>query len=82
MTPLIMKRLLTSICGLLLVASIIFTSNNLGIDQHAHNEMGQEFDITLRAAALILNVVFLLIFLMSTLALIKKEDERGNASLL
>ncbi len=65
-----MKRILTSLCGILLIASIVVTSNCLDAEasEQSHGKL-------FKALLIILNLVFVLAFLVSTLALIKEENK-------
>jgi len=65
-----MKRFLTSLCGILLIASIVLTSNCLDTEstQQVH---GMPF----KALLVVLNLIFVLAFLASTLAIIKEENK-------
>ena len=65
-----MKRLLTSLCGILLIASIVLTSNCLDAETDP-----QSHGMLFKALLIILNLVFVLGFLVSTLALIKEENK-------
>lgn len=65
-----MKRLLTSLCGILLIASIVLTSNCLDTETSQ-----QSHGMLFKALLIILNLVFVLAFLASTLVLIKEENK-------
>ena len=68
------KRRLTSLCGILLLISIIFSSNGLEVSSHAQNDLSSLKDVTFKGLILSLNVVFFFAFLASTLSIIKNED--------
>lgn len=74
------RKLLTSVCGILIIASIILTTNSIGLDSQNHSNTGYQLGFAFKASLVILNVIFLLVFLASTLALIKKEDDDKNQS--
>lgn len=65
-----MKRFLTSLCGTLLIASIILTSNCLDTESSQ-----QVHGMLFKALLVVLNLVFVLAFLASTLVLIKEENK-------
>lgn len=75
------KRRLTSLCGILLVISIIFASNTLEVNTHAQGNVSVHEDVTFKGIILTLNVVFLFAFLASTLSIIKNEDNNRNTKL-
>lgn len=75
------KRRLTSLCGILLVISIIYSSNGLEVSAHAQNDLSPLKDVTFKGLILSLNVVFFFAFLASTLSIIKNEDNNQNNQL-
>ncbi|MNK08666.1 hypothetical protein D3C87_266090 [compost metagenome] len=78
-----MKRVLTSLCGILLIASLIYTSGNSEIIAN-HNSSASVMDTFFEGTILSLNILFLFVFLISILAIIKEEDknEKKNNPLL
>lgn len=72
-----MKRILTSLCGILLIASLIYTSNNAEIiTEQSGSASGM--DTFFKGTILSLNILFLFVFLISILAMIKEEDKNEN----
>ncbi|MDQ8004456.1 MAG: hypothetical protein REI64_06610 [Pedobacter sp.] len=76
------KRRLTSLCGILLVVSIIFASNAIDVSAHTENNLNASKDLTFKGIILTLNVVFLFAFLASTLSIIKNEDNNQNKNFI
>jgi len=68
-----MKRALTSFCGILLIACLIYTTNNSGTTINVEGSSSGT-ETFFEGSILSLNIFFLLIFLMSILAIIKEED--------
>ncbi|MGV3547018.1 MAG: hypothetical protein ACO1N4_08150 [Pedobacter sp.] len=69
------KRWLVSLCGMLLIISIIFAANGWEVNAHTPSNLNTSRDLTLNGIILSLNVVFLFAFLASTLSIIKTEDK-------
>ena len=80
-TSLIVKRRLISLCGILLIVSIIFASNHIEVSADAQNNLTTQKDVTLKVIILSLNVIFLFALLANTLSIIKHEDNNLNAKL-
>ncbi|RZK75401.1 MAG: hypothetical protein EOO92_16295 [Pedobacter sp.] len=78
-----MRRVLTSLCGILLIASLIYTTNNSEIITN-HSGSASGMDTFFEGTILSLNILFLFVFLISILAIIKEEDknEKKNNPLL
>lgn len=83
-----MKRFLTSLCGVLLLGSLIYSTTNLKITEpqsdHSIIKSVSNIDTFFEGTVISLNVFFLFVFLMSILAMIREEDknEKKNNPLL
>ena len=73
-----MRKGLISLCGVLLVGSLIFTYSNIEATQQTHAEK------LLTRNIFSLNIIFLIGFLVNILSFIKKEhqNEKGNHTVL
>ncbi|SOD17467.1 hypothetical protein [Pedobacter xixiisoli] len=77
-----MKRALTSLCGILLIASLIYTTSNSGINPNEQSASTSGVETFFEGSILSLNVLFLVIFLVSILTMIKEEDKNEKDNTL
>lgn len=74
-----MKRVLTSLCGILLIASLVYSTNNIAASGDSESgtfiKSVSGIDTFFEGTIITLNILFLFIFLVSILAIIKEEDK-------
>lgn len=82
-----MKRILTSLCGTLLIGSLVYSTSKLAINNSPNESIIKSVSRTgtfFEGTVLSLNIIFLFVFLICILAIIKEEDknEKKDHSLL